>query len=217
MQILVADDALLRHYQQHAKTHGEEAGWSKQAREWRGSLRPYQGERIVVETDHVFENQFNTRIGLRIEAYLVDGFDFSHEAEDSRSYDSLEEFERHVAAQYAQKWPGRVPNTNPLRQAATRSDSLPDYPILSEQQRREANPFFPDEPKYAVYQVGEGYRSYVIAGPFSSRDEAKVRKEEIPPKHPAQRRSVREYVLTDEAHPDLKDPDSELFTFINQS
>lgn len=209
MRVLLAPDALNRDYNKHVQKFGAESGWTKSERHYRNLIRDYQGQWLVVETEYVFDDQFNIlEPSIRLQASLCDGVDFEHEEEGSRSYDGLQNYVEHVAAQYARKWPGCVQNCNPIRVLLNRDPTRDeDLPMLNEEQRREINPFFPEDELYGVYQTHSDYRSYLIAGPFEDKEKANERADEIPPEHPARRRFVRHYLLSDEKHPDLPNPD----------
>lgn len=205
MRIQLSEDALLRHYRKHEENFGPVAGWTSQQRSYRDKLRPFQGEWLVVDTEYVFSDQFNIREpSVRLMARLCDGLDLNHEEEGSKSFLSVEALENHVRAHYARSWPGSPPNTNPIRALANRTEILPDYAMLTEDQHREASPLHPDEKMFGVYEVGPDYRAYLIAGPYDSRESAEEKKEAIPPEHPVHDRSVREYMLSDEWHPDFE-------------
>jgi hypothetical protein len=137
MNVKIAKDALKRHYRNHVARFGEAAGWSRETRRWRNEIiRPHCGEWVPVDTEFVFDDQFNIDIGpkgARIHARLLDGIRFG-------MFETLERYERAVQDRYALAWPGATVNTNAVRKIVNRMRPEDPVPELSADELDERNP-----------------------------------------------------------------------------
>ena len=77
-------------------------------RSWALSMGEAAGAWLDVETDYLFEDQFNTE-SLRVNVKYIDAIDFSPE------FANVDEFQAAVAARYSEAWPGRVVKCSVLR------------------------------------------------------------------------------------------------------
>lgn len=72
--------------------------------QWREALEKSMGEWVEVETDHLFEDQFNTADARFQGLWIIKAVDLSPEFKDR------EEFIAAVQKQYDEKWPGHKVN-----------------------------------------------------------------------------------------------------------
>jgi hypothetical protein len=97
MKLLISTEALRR----HARSVPAHAGYTTAEFSWRDKLKEIEGKWVTVETQYLFENQFNIVEGnLRVYANQVDGIDW----EEIGSFDN---FKRLVTERYAKDWPGQ--------------------------------------------------------------------------------------------------------------
>lgn len=96
------------HYvrRQPGKTQAEkechaERIFSSPGRNWGKGMNAIKGNWIEVETEFLFEDQFNiSNPDLRVYAKDIDGIDFSPE------FDNLDEYRQAVQKRYNKDWPG---------------------------------------------------------------------------------------------------------------
>lgn len=111
MKVLISNEAL----QRHARSIPAHMGYTTNQFSWRDTLSQFTGKWVTVETQHLFEDQFNIVEGnLRIDAKYLDDIDFE-EIGDFEAFKSL------VTERYAKDWPGNKPNFFAIKQVLHRA------------------------------------------------------------------------------------------------
>ena len=77
---------------------------------WAEGMRAASGKWVEVETEYLFEDQFNiAKPSVRLELRLIDAIDFGPE------FKHVGEFEAAVKKRYEKDWPGREATCHALR------------------------------------------------------------------------------------------------------
>ena len=107
MKVRVSKD-WWNHYvrEQYGKTQAEKEAraeniWSSPGRGWAETMQESKGQWLDVETEFIFEDQFNTKTA-RVMAKHIDAIQFTPE------YANLEEYQVAVQKRYDKDWPGSI-------------------------------------------------------------------------------------------------------------
>lgn len=82
----------------------QKAAWDRCNPEYKKTLLECMGKWVDVETEHLFEDQFNTKHARFVGLWIVKDINFSPE------FKNKDEYLAALQKQYDEKWPGRIAN-----------------------------------------------------------------------------------------------------------